>query len=90
MGACCSRECKTEASWKPFVTTSVRNVVVNTLVTEPTLWMVKDCSCKKCAKVNKRVPTHEEALRHGKVLDESKRKSVALSTLPSFREETKR
>jgi hypothetical protein len=41
--------------------------------------MVKDCACKKCAKVNKRPPTHEEALRHGKVLDEAKRKSVAIS-----------
>jgi hypothetical protein len=87
MGGCMSRECKSEASWKPFVTTSVRNVVVNTLVIEPTLWMVKDCSCKKCAKVNKRAPTHEEALRHGKVLDESKRKSVALTNASSFRDD---
>jgi hypothetical protein len=41
--------------------------------------MVKDCACKKCAKVNKRVPTEEEYLRHGKILEESKRKSMAIS-----------
>ena len=79
MGSCMSSQCKTEAHWKPFVTTTVKYVVTHALVTEPTLWMVKDCACKKCAKVNKRVPTEEEYLRHGKILEESKRKSMAIS-----------
>lgn len=77
MGSCLSSECKTEAAWKPFVTTSVKNMVVNTLVMEPTLWMVKDCACKKCANVNKRQPTEEEYLRHGKILDEAKLKHIS-------------
>ncbi len=67
--------------------TTVRNVVVNTLVVEPTLYMVKDCACKKCAKVNKRKPTHEEAHQFGNMVEEakredplnsSKRKSIAI------------
>lgn len=71
------------------MTTSVRNVVVNTLVVEPTLYMVKDCGCKKCARVNKRVPTDEEAHRYSNMVDEvkrtqtedaNKRKSVPLRT----------
>ncbi len=78
-----SSECKSEGAWKPFITTSIRNVVTNSLVTESTLWMVKDCACKKCAKVNKRKPTPEEDLRHGRLVDESKRKSVALPTANS-------
>jgi hypothetical protein len=72
MGSCMST-CKTDAPWKPFVTTAVRNVVVNTLVVEPTLYMVKDCSCKKCMRVNKRDPNPEEALRHSNLVDEVKR-----------------
>ncbi len=72
MGACTSK-CKTDAPWKPFVTTSVRNVVVNTLVVEPSLYMVKECGCKKCAHVNKREPTHEEAHRYSNMVDEMKR-----------------
>ncbi len=83
----CSSTCKTEQPWKPFVETTVRNVVVNTLVVEPTLYMVKDCACKKCAKVNKRKPTHEEAHQFGNMVEEakredplnsSKRKSIAI------------
>ncbi len=72
MGACTSK-CQPDASWKPFVTTAVRNVVVNTLVVEPTLYMVKDCGCKKCAKVNKRLPNPEEAMKHNHLLEESRR-----------------
>lgn len=93
MGACTSK-CKIDAPWKPFVTTSVRNVVVNTLVVEPKLYMVKECGCKKCARVNKREPTHEEAHRYSNMVDEikrmqtdegavaNKRKSVALRNVP--------
>ena len=91
MGSCTSK-CKTDAPWKPFVTTTVRNVVVNTLVVEPSLYMVKECGCKKCVKVNKRQPNHEEALRYSSMLDDvkraqspedinaSKRKSMAIRT----------
>jgi hypothetical protein len=87
---CIGSKCNTDAPWKPFVTTTVRNVVVHTLVVEPTLYMVKDCPCKKCMKVNKRTPNHEEALRYSNMVDEikraqseesgaaNKRKSVAL------------
>lgn len=81
MGSCLSFECATEASWKPFVTTTVKNVVTNTLISEPTLWMVKDCACKKCTKVNKRQPTEEEYLRHGRILDDAKLKTVSTPRL---------
>jgi hypothetical protein len=93
MGSCTSK-CKTDAPWKPFVTTEVRNVVVNTLVVEPSLYMVKECGCKKCARVNKRKPTHEEAHRYSNMVDEmkrahstedvnaSKRKSMAITRSP--------
>ena len=69
----CSSSCKTEQPWKPFIETTVRNVVVNSLVVEPKLFMVKDCACKKCAKVNKRKPTHEEALQFSGMVEEAKR-----------------
>lgn len=70
---CISSKCSTEAAWKPFVTTQVRNVVVNTLLLEPTLYMVKDCNCKICAKVNKREPSHEEAMKYNAILEDAKR-----------------
>lgn len=93
---CIGSKCKTDAPWKPFVTTTVRNVVVHTLVVEPTLYMVKECGCKKCIRVNKREPTHEEAHRYSNMVDEikraqtdeggagpNKRKSVALTRTTS-------
>lgn len=73
----CSSSCKTEQPWKPFIETHIRNVVVHNLVSEPTLYMVKDCACKKCVKVNKRKPTHEEALQFGGMVEEAKREDSA-------------
>ncbi len=72
MGLCGSR-CKTDAPWKPFVTTTVRNVVVHTLVVEPSLYMVKECGCKSCRKVNKRKPNPEEAMKHNGLLEDMRR-----------------
>ncbi len=76
----CGSTCKTEQPWKPFVETTVKNVVVNTLVMEPKLFMVKDCACKKCAKVNKRKPTHEEALQFSGMVEEAKRAEDPLNS----------
>lgn len=67
------KECKAEKPWKPIVTYTVRNVITNTLVTEPLLQMIKDCPCTICAKVNKRVPTEEEAAKYAGLMNEAKR-----------------
>jgi hypothetical protein len=80
----CNSTCKTEQPWKPFVETTVRNVVVHTLVVEPSLYMVKDCACKKCAKVNKRKPTHEEALQFSGMVEEAKREDLNSSKRKSM------
>ncbi len=87
MGLCGSR-CSSDAPWKPFVTTSVRNVVTHTLMVEPSLYMVKECACKSCRTVNQRKPTAEEAMKYNGLLDDmrkslsgeepSKRKSMAI------------
>ncbi len=70
------------------MTTSVRNVVSHTLMVEPSLYMVKECACRSCRKVNKRKPTAEEAMKHNGLLEDmrrtlsgedlTKRKSVAI------------
>jgi hypothetical protein len=67
------KECKNEKPWKPVVTYTVRNVITNTLVTEPCLQMIKDCPCSICEKVNKRTPTEEEASKYAGLLNEAKR-----------------
>ncbi len=58
------------------MTTTARNVITNTLVVEPTLYMVKDCACAKCAGVTKRAPNPEEATRHNRMLEDAKRALV--------------
>lgn len=69
----CLGQCKTDAPWKPFVTTTVRNVVVHSLIIEPSLCMVKECGCKKCRRVNKRAPNPEEAMKYNGMLEDVRR-----------------
>ncbi len=71
MGACCSKKCNSDKQWKPFVVYSVKNVVVNTLVSEPSLVMVKDCPCKKCSSAKGRPPNDEEAIKYAGLLKEA-------------------